>query len=65
MMPSTFHLPARTWERLVLSLQTPLELSESWLPSTLLLPLTSGSFLPLNLASTFSSNVDISGARHC
>lgn len=57
MMPSTFHLPARTWEPLVLSLQTPLELPESWLPSTLLLPLTSVSFPPLGLVSTFSSNV--------
>lgn len=57
MMPSSFHLPARTREPLVLSLQTALELPESWLTSTPLLPLASGSFLPLDLVSTFSSNV--------
>lgn len=57
MTPSTFHLPARTREPLVLSLQTPLELPESWLTSTPLLPLASGSFLPLDPVSTFSSNV--------
>ena len=41
----------------MLSLQTALELPESWLTSTPLLPLASGSFLPLDLVSTFSSNV--------